>query len=47
MLGALDEIADSAGRCAALAHFVASVGADNARLLRQALEKLPTGIEVR
>lgn len=47
MLGALDEIADSAGRCAALAHFVGSVGADNARLLQQALEELPTGTKLR
>ena len=42
MLGALDEIADSRGRRAALAHFVDSVGADNVQLLQQALEKLGT-----
>lgn len=47
MLGALDEIADSAGRRAALAHFVGSVGADNARLLQQALAELPTGTDLR
>ncbi|WAC89249.1 BlaI/MecI/CopY family transcriptional regulator [Mycobacterium sp. Aquia_213] len=42
MLGALDEIADSTGRCAALAHFVDRVGAANVQLLQQALAKLET-----
>ncbi|SOX53926.1 transcriptional regulator [Mycobacterium ahvazicum] len=42
MLGALAEIADSTGRRAALSHFVDSVGADNVRLLAQALERLET-----
>lgn len=40
MLAALDEIADSKGRCAALAYFVDTAGAENAQLLQQALEKV-------
>ncbi|BAX92545.1 BlaI/MecI/CopY family transcriptional regulator [Mycobacterium shigaense] len=45
MLAALDEIADATGRCAALAHFVDSAGADNVQLLRQALETLQTDVD--
>jgi predicted transcriptional regulator len=40
MVDALDQVADSGGRQAALVHFVERVGADEAEALRRALDEL-------
>ena len=43
MVDALDQVADTSGRRAALVHFVERVGADEAEALRRALDELESG----
>jgi predicted transcriptional regulator len=43
MVDALDQVADTGGRQAALVHFVERVGADEAEALRRALDELESG----